>query len=102
MKEKPKESNKEDILVDERGYAEIERIGVYTEIFWNDILKKNYDLKVFCDDSESLVKLTFEKRGLKPEDCDIHCGFDGGQGFLKIGFTVTDKNNNNNSKVFFH
>ena len=35
MKENPKESNKEDILVDERGYAEIERIGVYKAIFCN-------------------------------------------------------------------
>jgi len=49
-----------------------------------------------------LVKLTLEKRGLNPDNCDVHCGFDGGQGFLKIGITLTEKNNNSDiSKVIF-
>ena len=31
------------------------------------------------------------ERGLNPGDCNVHVGFDGGQGVLKIGFTVTER-----------
>ena len=34
---------------------------------------------------------TLNERGLNPGDCDVHVGFDGGQGILKIGFTVTER-----------
>ena len=30
-------------------------------------------------------------RGLSPSSCDIHCGFDGGQGVLKLALTITDR-----------
>ena len=30
-------------------------------------------------------------RGLNPHNCDVHCGFDGGQGMLKLGLTITDR-----------
>ena len=43
---------------------------------------------------------TLEDRDLDPETSDIHLGFDGGQGFLKIGFTVTERPNSEDKKVF--
>ena len=30
-------------------------------------------------------------RGLNPHTCDVHCGFDGGQGILKLAVTITDR-----------
>ena len=48
-------------------------------------------LKVFCNDCDELVQLVIHERGLDPQDCDVHVGFDGGQGLLKIGFTVTER-----------
>lgn len=47
--------------------------------------------KVFCDDCDELVQHVLYERGLDPGQCDVHVGFDGGQGILKIGFTVTDR-----------
>ena len=38
-----------------------------------------------------MVQHVLSERGLNPHDCDVHVGFDGGQGLLKIGFTVTDR-----------
>ena len=32
-----------------------------------------------------------EHRGLNPHNCDVHCGFDGGQGILKLAITITDR-----------
>ena len=32
-----------------------------------------------------------DRRGLNPNTCDVHIGFDGGQGILKMGVTVTDR-----------
>ena len=43
---------------------------------------------------------TIEDRDLDPETLDIHMGFDGGQGFLKIGFTVTERPDSEDKKVF--
>ena len=52
-------------------------------------------------------------RGLNPSSCDIHCGFDGGQGILKVALTITDRledehtgrshysDVSNRSKIFF-
>ena len=30
-------------------------------------------------------------RGLNPQTCDVHCGFDGGQSMLKLAVTITDR-----------
>ena len=38
-----------------------------------------------------MVQHVIHERGLNPHDCNEHVGFDGGQGLLKIGFTVTDR-----------
>ena len=50
-------------------------------------------LQVFCDDCDELVRHVLQERGLNPHDCNVLCGFDGGQGMLKIGFTVADRSN---------
>ena len=31
------------------------------------------------------------RRGMNPQTSDVHCGFDGGQGMLKLGVTITDR-----------
>ena len=31
------------------------------------------------------------RRGMSPQTCDVHCGFDGGQGMLKLGVTITNR-----------
>ena len=36
-------------------------------------------------------------RGLSPEDIDVHVGIDGGQGWLKLGLSVTEKSEANNN-----
>ena len=41
-----------------------------------------------CDE---LVQTVLHECGLDPHDCDVHVGFDGGQGILKIGFTITER-----------
>ena len=46
--------------------------------------------KVFCHDCDALVQHVLRERGLNPHDCKVLCGFDGGQGILKIGFTVSE------------
>ena len=47
--------------------------------------------QVFCTDCDELLQLVLHERGLNPHECDVHVGFDGGQGILKIGFTVTER-----------
>ena len=47
-----------------------------------------WTFKVFCEDCHALVQHVIRERGLNPHDCKVLCGFDGGQGLLKIGFTV--------------
>ena len=38
-----------------------------------------------------MVSEVLAKRGLVPDDTHIHCGFDSGQGILKIAVTTTKK-----------
>ena len=42
------------------------------------------------------------ERGIQPTSAHVHCGFDGGQGILKVAISVTDKKkieeNNGRSK----
>ena len=38
-----------------------------------------------------LVNLTCQQRGVAVEDCELHVGFDGGQGSLKVALSITDK-----------
>ena len=54
---------------------------------WTHILKT----KVFCTDCDGLLQTVLEERGVQPADADVHCGFDGGQGILKIAITATQK-----------
>ena len=49
------------------------------------------NLKVFCTDCDRLLQTVLEERGVQPADADVHCGFDGGQGILKITITATQK-----------
>ena len=51
----------------------------------------NHNRQVFCDDSSQLLLDVMAHRGLNPHSCDVHCGFDGGQGMLKLGLTITDR-----------
>ena len=46
---------------------------------------------MFCTVCDALVQQVFRERGLDPFECDVHCGFDGGQGLLKIALTVTQR-----------
>ena len=47
--------------------------------------------QVFCTDVSQLVLDVIAHRGLNPHNCDVHCGFDGGQSMLKLALTVTDR-----------
>ena len=47
---------------------------------------------MFCKDCDKLIQTVLDERSPKPEDCDVHCGFDSGQGMLKIAVTVTERN----------
>ena len=51
----------------------------------------NFSRQVFCVDCDKLVVEAMTYRGLSPSSCDIHCGFDGGQGVLKLALTITDR-----------
>ena len=77
--------------------VEASKIGVslFSLIFFINTLSQ-----VFCTDSEGLIVKTIEDRDLDPETSDIHLGFDGGQGFLKIGFIVTERPDSEDKKVF--
>ena len=46
---------------------------------------------MFCNDCDYLVQKTIQHRGDDPQECDVHVGFDGGQGLLKIGYTITKR-----------
>ena len=56
-----------------------------------DIDSKRIFFKVFCNDCSQLVLSVMAHRGLNPQTCDVHCGFDGGQGMLKLAVTITDR-----------
>ena len=49
-------------------------------------------LQVFCQNCDELLTLILAERQMNPTDCHVHCGFDSGQGILKIAISVTDKN----------
>ena len=67
------ESVAADELIDSDGRHIVEKVGV------------------FCDDSSQFVLNVMAHRGLDPQSCDVHCGFDGGQGMLKLAVTITDR-----------
>ena len=46
---------------------------------------------VFCNNCDNLLQYVMSERGLNPHDCLVKVGFDGGQGILKIGFTISEK-----------
>ena len=73
MKVKPKIGKDSDVELDDQGYKSLHTVGV------------------FCKDCDSLVSEVLAKRGLVPDDTHIHCGFDSGQGILKIAVTATNK-----------
>ena len=47
--------------------------------------------EVFCTDCDAIPQYILKIWRLKPHTCSIHCGFDGGQGLLKIGLTITER-----------
>ena len=62
----------------------------------NIIVHRDYTIiisfqKVFCTDCSQLVLSVMAHRGLNPQTCDVHCGFDGGQSMLKLAVTITDR-----------
>ena len=46
---------------------------------------------MFCKDCDELVSEVMSKRDMKPETRDVQCGFDSGQGVLKLAITLTTK-----------
>ena len=80
----------EDESIDNAGYRDLPTVGVShpTHPFHKEYI---ICVQVFCNDCDELVQLVIHERGLAPQDCDVHVGFDGGQGLLKIGFTVTER-----------
>ena len=73
MKVKPRNGEDSDVELDDQGYKSLHPFGV------------------FCKDCDSLVSEVLAERGLVPDDTHIHCGFDSGQGILKIAVTATNK-----------
>ena len=56
------------------------------------------NVKVFCTDCEELINTVLQERGLCPNNAHVHCGFDGGQGIVKIACSVTEKGEGKKSK----
>ena len=46
-------------------------------------------LQVFCTDTDGLLMTVLSERASDPANTPVHCGFDSGQGILKITFTAT-------------
>ena len=46
---------------------------------------------VFCSDLKSLVSHLLQCREIFPKKADIHVGIDGGQGSVKVGITITTR-----------
>ena len=47
---------------------------------------------MFCSDTEKLVTDLIASRQIDPKSSDVNVGLDGGQGMLKVGMTITDRN----------
>ena len=47
--------------------------------------------QVFCTDANQFVLEVLTHRGMDPQISDVHVGIDGGQNMLKLGITITDK-----------
>ena len=57
---------------------------------------------MFCTEPAHLLAVVLANRGLSPEAVDVHVGIDGGQGWLKLGLSVTDKTEvNNNGRAHY-
>ena len=54
--------------------------------------------QVFCNDCDELIKAVLSERSLNPGNSDVHCGFDSGQGILKVAVTVTERNGDESIK----
>ena len=48
-------------------------------------------MKVFCTDPADLLQVVLAHRGLSMDNVDVHVGIDGGQNWLKLGLTVTER-----------
>ena len=42
--------------------------------------------------------MVLTERGVLPTDAHIHCGFDGGQGVIKIAISITDQSQSDQNK----
>ena len=49
-------------------------------------------VQVFCTDPCGLIDKPVSDRSLSPATTDVHIGIDGGQGWLKLGLILTDRN----------
>ena len=46
---------------------------------------------MFCTDPADLLQAVIAHRGLSLQDVDVHVGIDGGQNWLKMGLTITER-----------
>ena len=49
---------------------------------------------MFCTDVNQTVLKVLTERGMDPGMADVHVGIDGGQNMLKVGITITERNDN--------
>ena len=49
---------------------------------------------MFCTDVNEMVLKVLTERGMDPSTADVHVGIDGGQNMLKVGITITERNDN--------
>ena len=87
MKAKPKRNEEVDPEnLDEEGFRDIEAVGVYKQmcLFLLIFLYK----QVFCSDCDKIVSEVMTIRDMTPESTDVQCGFDSGQGVLKLAVTL--------------
>ena len=47
---------------------------------------------MFCTDVNQTVLKVLTERGMDPGTADVHVGIDGGQNMLKVGITITERN----------
>ena len=78
-------------LTEDARFRYVERTGVY-ENLCSIIYQKL--CKIFCTDIPKLVNDVCLERGLNADDVDVHLGFDGGQGSLKLVLSLTEKEAN--------